>query len=127
MDGSWSEEAFHTSVLMLVPHTQGIQVRGHGLLPLGPICSAQDKAPLGAGEVCQKSGEIDFTILVGLAVGCGGPDSLLFGALLLVSGCFTVFGNFSKLGKSTAWLRLLCSWVRRARIAQEGKSGRKRD
>lgn len=52
---------------------------------------------------------------------------MLFGALFLVSGDFTVFGNFSKPGKSTAWLHLLSSWVRTARIAQERKNGRKRD
>lgn len=92
----------------------GTQVRDQGHLPLGPICSAQDKVPLRAGEVCQQSRELEnFTILVGLAVGCGGlTEGLLLGALFLVSGCFTVFGNFSKLGKITAWLQLLCSWVR---------------
>lgn len=106
---------------MPVPHTQGTwprvgatQVRDQGHLPLGPICSAQDKVPLRAREVCQQSRELeDFTILVGLAVGCGGlTDDLFFRALFLVSGCFTVFGNFSKLGKTTAWLHLLCSWIR---------------
>lgn len=92
----------------------GTQVRDQGHLPLGSIRSAQDKVPLRAGEVRQQSRELeDFTILVGLAVGCGGlTDGLLFGALFLVSGCFTVFGNFSKLGKTIAWLHLLCSWVR---------------
>lgn len=79
MDGSWSEDALHTSVLMPVPHTQGARVRDHGLLPLGPICSAQDKAPLGSGEVRQKSRELDFTILVGLAVGCGGLTACSLG------------------------------------------------
>lgn len=65
MDGSWSEDAFHTSVLMPVPHTQGTQPRverhkSETMVSLlwAPFALPRTKFHLGLGKFVNNAGNL---------------------------------------------------------------------